>query len=116
MGRRAFREGDPKRLRGRRSEAVRVVLLGGFEVWVGQRAVGEDGWRLRKAASLVKLLALAPGHRMHREAVIDRLWPGLDPEAQANNLRQSLHVARHAFGGTPGGASRYLSQEDGIVA
>jgi hypothetical protein len=51
-------------------EAVRIGLLGSFRVSVGSRTLGEDGWRLRKAASLVKLLALAPNHRLHREQVM----------------------------------------------
>ena len=38
-------------------EAVRVWLLGGFRVSVGNRKVDESAWRLKKAASLVKLLA-----------------------------------------------------------
>ena len=51
---------------------VHVSLLGGFSVVVNGRAV-EDRWRLRKAKMLVKLLALAPGHRLHRDSVVDRL-------------------------------------------
>jgi len=56
----------------RRLEAVRIRLLGGFFVSVGSRTIQEGVWRLRKAAALVKLLALAPGHRLHR---------GVNPEA-----------------------------------
>ena len=41
-----------------RLEAVRVELLGGFRVAAGSRVVPEGAWRLRKAAALVKLLAL----------------------------------------------------------
>jgi len=35
--------------------------------------------------NLIKLLALARGHRLHREQAMEYLWPGLDPEAAANN-------------------------------
>jgi DNA-binding SARP family transcriptional activator len=45
-------------------------MLGGFRVSEGSRNLEESAWRLRKAKSLVKLLALAPGHRMHRERVM----------------------------------------------
>ena len=37
-------------------DVVRVWLLGGFRVSVGLRAISQDAWRLRKAASLMKLL------------------------------------------------------------
>jgi two-component SAPR family response regulator len=66
--------------------AVRIGLLGGFRVSVGARTIEKDAWRLRKAASLVKLLALAPGHRLHRERVMDTLWPELGRKAASNNL------------------------------
>ena len=62
---------------GRRHEVVRVEMLGGFRVTVGSRVVVGDVWRLRKAAALVKLLALEPNHRLHREQAVDLLWPHL---------------------------------------
>src|SRR5215218_115073 len=73
----------------RPSEAIRVWLLGGFRVSVGSRPIAQDAWRLRKAAALVKLLALAPGHRMHREHAMDLLWPEANRRAASNNLHDS---------------------------
>lgn len=84
-----------------RSEAVRIWLLGGFRVAVGSRTVQEGAWRLRKAASLVKLLSLAAGHRMHREQAMDLLWPELGKRAASNNMRQTLHAARRALTSDP---------------
>jgi predicted ATPase len=46
----------------------------------------------------VKLLALAPAHRLHREQLIATLWPDGEPSAAANNLHQALHVARRRLG------------------
>jgi DNA-binding SARP family transcriptional activator len=80
-----------------RPEAVRVSLLDGFRVAVGPKTIEEGRWHLQKAASLVKLLALAPGHRLHREQIIELLWPKLEPKAAANNLHQALHVARRTL-------------------
>lgn len=77
--------------------ALRVELLGRFMVSRTDVNVPETGWRLGKARSLVKLLALAPGCRLHREQVIDLLWPELDFEDGANNLHQVLHVARRTL-------------------
>jgi predicted ATPase/DNA-binding SARP family transcriptional activator/DNA-binding CsgD family transcriptional regulator len=88
---------------------VRIGLLGGFSVTVGARKVDESSWRLRKAAGLLKLLALAPGHRLHRERAMDFLWPDLGLRAASNNLRQALHVARRTLHPDPQIASRYLS-------
>jgi DNA-binding SARP family transcriptional activator len=67
---------------------------------VGSRTIGEGEWKLRKAASLVKLLALEPRHQLHRERAMDLLWPSLNAEAAANNLYHVLHVARRVLGTT----------------
>lgn len=74
-----------------------VSLLGGFQVAIDGRLVDDRAWRRRKAANLVKLLALAPRHRMHREAVLEHLWPEHDPGASSANLRVVLHAARRAL-------------------
>ena len=84
-----------------KAEVMRVWLLGGFRVSVRSRVVRHDSWRLRKAASLVKLLALAPDHRLHREQVMELLWPDSGRRAASNNLRQTLHAARRTLASDP---------------
>jgi DNA-binding SARP family transcriptional activator len=91
-------------------EAVRVWLLGGFWVSVGSQTIEQNKWRLRKAASLVKLLAIAPGHRIHREHVMYLLWPDLGRKAASNNLRRVLHAARKVLDSATG--SLYLASQD----
>jgi DNA-binding SARP family transcriptional activator len=76
-----------------------VRLLGGFRVEVDGRPVAPDAWRHRRGADLVKLLALAPQHRLHRDQVMARLWPQLGAESAAANLRKAVHYARQALGG-----------------
>jgi predicted ATPase/DNA-binding SARP family transcriptional activator len=76
---------------------LRIQVLGGLCVWTGARPVEAAAWRRRKAAGLLKLLALAPGHRLHREQVQDALWPDLDPQTAANNLHRTLHHVRQAL-------------------
>ncbi len=80
-------------------EATRIRLLGGFRVSVGPRVIEEAEWRSRKAAAVVKLLALSPGHRLHRGRITALLWPNLDSRAASNNLHRSLHAARRILGG-----------------
>src|SRR3954452_7460992 len=77
---------------------VNVTLLGGFAVAVDGAAVPDSAWRLKKGRELVKLLALARGHRLHRDQGMHVLWPDLAPAAAANNLHQAVHVARRALG------------------
>lgn len=76
---------------------MRVRLLGGFDVEVGGERVDPARWRLRKARTVVKLLCLERGQRLHREFLLHLLWPSLSPAAASNNLHQALHVARRAL-------------------
>jgi hypothetical protein len=80
--------------------SVSVSLLGGFAATVDGVPVPATAWRLKKARELVKLLALAPGHRLHREQAMDLLWRDRAPAAAANNLHQAVYVARRALNGS----------------
>src|SRR5205085_10062428 len=99
---------------GAGSGALRVAVLGGFSVRVGGRTV-PDAWRLRKSKTLVKLLALAEGHRAHRDVLTEVLWAGLDPAAASNNLHQALHAARRALALEGSASSDALRLQDDLV-
>ena len=77
---------------------VRITLLGGFEVAVAGTPVPSAQWRRRHAAALVKILALVPGRRLHREQLIDTLWPELTVDEAAPRLHKAAHYARRALG------------------
>ena len=79
-------------------ERVRFELLGRFHAIVGNRVVPEAAWPSRRSAELVQLLALTDRHWLLREQAIEALWPQLDPEAGAANLRKAAHHARQALG------------------
>ena len=76
---------------------IQISLLGGFSVAVAGKPI-EEHWRLRKAKTLVKLLALAPGHWLTRDVVIEILWADAEPQAASNNLHQILHSIRRVMG------------------
>ncbi|MEA2647393.1 MAG: hypothetical protein QOE92_2476 [Chloroflexota bacterium] len=75
-----------------------VQVLGDFRVSVDGEEVPRDAWRTRRAADLVKVLALEPGHALHREQLMDTLWPDLGADAGGSNLRKAIHHARRAMG------------------
>ena len=78
---------------------LRVLLLGRFEVVRAEAPIPASAWRRRRPADLLKLLALAPGRSLPREAVIDALWPDKDPASGANNLHRALYDLRQVVGG-----------------
>ncbi len=93
----------------------RIRLLGGFSVAVGDSVVADGAWRLRKAKALVKILALAPDRRVHRERLAELLWPERDADAAANNLNQALFAARRALDAAGADGAAALTLIDGAV-
>ena len=86
-------------------------LRGDFSVSVGSRTIELNEWRLKNAATPVKLLALAPGHRLHREQVMETLWPHPAKGVASNSLRRTLYAARWVL--NPAYGSVYLASEEG---
>jgi DNA-binding SARP family transcriptional activator/tetratricopeptide (TPR) repeat protein len=78
--------------------SVQVKLLGGFRVARDHVPVAAEVWGRRQAAQLVQLLALTPDRQLHREQVIDALWPGLAADAAGPRLHKAAHYARRALG------------------
>ena len=75
-----------------------IDVLGRFDAAIGDEPVAAERWPSLRAAHLVQLLALQPRQRMSRDLAIDALWPQLDPDAGAANLRKALHHGRQALG------------------
>jgi DNA-binding SARP family transcriptional activator len=82
---------------GSNPATLEIYLLGPFRVAVDGQGVGEQRWSRRKPTLLVKLLALQPHHQLHREQVMELLWPELEFEAASNNLHKAIHMARRAL-------------------
>jgi len=87
--------------------AVRIQLLGRFGVNISGDEIAADAWPGRRAAELVQLLALADGHRLTRNQVIEALWPHLEAEAGAANLRKAARG--RAFAVTIRGEAKLLA-------
>jgi len=77
---------------------VEIDLIGPFRVRLDERIVPAQAWSRRDAANLVKLLALRSGRQMHREQLIDRLWPDLAVADAAPRLHKAAYFARRVMG------------------
>ena len=97
---------------------LHVRLLGGFCVERADADWTVSGWQRRSAKTLTKLLAVQPGHVLHREQIIDILWSGVNAESALNSFGKALHAARRAL--EPGLPRRrdsaYLCLADAMLA
>jgi DNA-binding SARP family transcriptional activator len=73
---------------------LRLVVLGRFELTVNGLPIIDSGWSRRRAAAILKVLALADRHSLHREEVMELLWPDLAGSGAANQLYKNLHWLR----------------------
>ena len=96
---------------------LELRLLGRFSARASGAAVEKSAWRRPKAEQLVKLLAVEPGHHVHRERAMDALWPDLAPDSAANQLAKMLSFARRALEPdlAPNAPSSFLDASGGHV-
>jgi predicted ATPase len=92
-----------------------IGLLGAFSVSAGSNVIGDDAWRLRKARTLIKLLALVPEHRLHVDQAAELLWAGRDPDSARNNLHQVIFAVRRALDSIGLDGGRYLELREELI-
>lgn len=97
---------------------LRIRLLGGFRAERVDLGRPLCAWQRRSAKTLTKLLAVSPSHALHREEVMEILWPGLDLESALNGLGKALHAARRALEPElpPRKSSQYLQLTDCMLS
>jgi predicted ATPase/DNA-binding SARP family transcriptional activator len=76
---------------------IEVQLLRPFKVAVNGQGMDEKAWRLRHPRQLFQMLCLRPGHRLHRDEIVERLWPQSEAPLAANRLYHTVHVLRAEF-------------------
>jgi ATP/maltotriose-dependent transcriptional regulator MalT/DNA-binding SARP family transcriptional activator len=81
------------RLAGRPRAPLSIVTLGGFAVMRGSIAVPELTTGRQKARTLLAIL-VAAGGSVHRDALIEWLWPHLPPERGLGALHSALYALR----------------------
>lgn len=92
---------------------LELRLLGGFELRGGGRVLLDRTWTRSRAKALLKLVAIEG--QVHRERVLDTLWPELDATAAAANLRKNLHHLRSALA-EQGSRATVIAIRDDVLA
>lgn len=107
--------GGPERRAGltltERAAPLELRCFGGFGIRVDGVVPRFDGVRPR-ARSLLRMLALHAGTPVHRELLVDAMWPQLDSSAGTHNLHVCVSSLRAALEpGVARGASRLLVRD-----
>ncbi|MFD8572983.1 ATP-binding protein [Streptomyces sp. NPDC059639] len=96
---------------------LRLHLFGGFTATRDTGPALADRWPRPSAQTLVKLLAVVPGHRLHREQAMAVCWPDADQQSATGSLRVALHAARRALEPelAPRASSSYLISDGALL-
>jgi DNA-binding SARP family transcriptional activator len=74
---------------------IRVRLLGGFEVWAGDRLV--SGFESQKVRALLAYLVCHRHRTFSRDHLTGLLWPEREPDAARHALRQAIYNLRSSL-------------------
>jgi ATP/maltotriose-dependent transcriptional regulator MalT/DNA-binding SARP family transcriptional activator len=66
---------------------LRVQSLGSFRMWHGRQEVGAKAWHRKKARQLFLLLLTFHNSQIHRQQIVETLWPDLNPETGARDFK-----------------------------
>ncbi len=94
----------------RTAEPLEIRMLGSFMVSKGKLRIEESEWRNKKALSALKYLAAHHARGpLHRDVIMELLWPEMEPEKASKNLNVALSTIRKTLDpNADWGDSRYL--------
>ena len=97
------------------AEPLYIQLLGDTGVKRGHHQVDASAWKRRNAKSLLAYLALKNGKAVHRDELIQRLWPRSDWQTAVSQLSVAVHDLRRILEPEREevSQSRYLTCKDG---
>lgn len=89
---------------------VRLRCLGGFSLVIEGRTVDESAAKPMERA-LLHMLAIRAGEQVHREALIEALWPEAEPDAGLHRLQVAVSALRRLLAADQGAPRQLLARE-----
>lgn len=111
---RAVSQPEPWSWEGGMADGLRIHLLGAIQ------AVRPDGtvvdgryWRRLKVRALLALLAVNRGQKLHRDQILEALWPTMNYETALHNFNTTVYYLRRCLEPelTRGAASGFIHYE-----
>jgi two-component SAPR family response regulator len=77
--------------------ALRIYTLGGFSVWRAREPVEHTAWGREKAVHLFQFFVTNRGQLLHKEQIIDQLWPESPVDAGDRDFKVALNAINRAI-------------------
>lgn len=82
-------------------QPLRVFTFGRFALVRDGRHIALDSWERKQALTILKYLVMHRGKVVHRDRLIDCLWPDAEEDAGRKRLKVTMHFLRRQLGGQP---------------
>jgi DNA-binding SARP family transcriptional activator len=94
---------------------LQIQALGRFTVLRGHEAIPASAWGTHRARALLKLLLTQHGRPLHKEQIIDSLWPNSSPKIAVQSLYTAVSDLRRVLepGLARAAASAFIRTSDG---
>lgn len=83
---------------GSMPQPLHIRMLGSFSVTLSERQVPVETWQRKAAVTVLKILAMRPGHLVPRDRLIEFLWPGVDERHGRDRLKVAVYSLRQLLG------------------
>lgn len=92
---------------------LRIQTLGPFSVWRGEMRISPRQWQREKARKLFQLLLTRRRGLVHKEQIMDILWPNAEPERAERDFKVALNALMNALepGRPPRAGSSYIFRQ-----
>jgi LuxR family maltose regulon positive regulatory protein len=84
-------------LDGQTTAPLFIQTLGPFRAWRRGQEIERRAWPREKALHLLQLLVCHRGHGLHRDRILEMLWPDSSASTAATGLRVALSALRNAL-------------------
>jgi PAS domain S-box-containing protein len=78
---------------------LQVFMLGGFGIVAAGRSIEIAKWKRKQAVTLLKYLITELDRPVHRERLLDCLWPGVDQRRGLGRLKVTMYYLRRELRG-----------------
>ena len=100
---------------------LQIFMLGKFGLVANEQGIEVEKWKRRQAVTLLKFLAIHLGRPVHRERILDCLWPDVDEERGWGRLKVTMYYLRTQLRAAGAGGdsirtlgSAYLLRRDAV--
>lgn len=84
-------------------QPLRVYTFGRFALVLDGHHVPIEKWERKQALTILKYLVMHRGRMVHRDRLIECLWPSVEDATGRKRLKTTMHFLRRQLGGDPSG-------------